>query len=420
MIPEFDKEAFEAIIAEHFTPSKPISRLAHLYGRERKLKEIERAFASPGKHLFVFGDRGVGKTSMARTTAALRAGTDAKQVPFVSCDKGASFFDMAANVNREILRVHPKLIDNLKVEASIDAKFLKLSASKQLIGDAPTSAGTVHEVCDTLRLLTKGIRECVVIVDEFDQIAGDEDKKYFADLIKQVSDRELPVRFMLTGIGRSLEELIGVHLSTDRYVAPIALEPIPHDARWQILHNAAQAIGVKLDRDAVIRIGQISDGFPYYIHLIGEKLFWAAFDSSSAVKRIDDAIYGEGLKLAIEETQTSLKTAYDVATMKHKNSEDYEHALWAVADGPMLKKQVSDIYSVSYLRICTEIGRTPPLSKEAFYQRLNKLKKPAHGCILDANRQGWYEFSENVVRGYVRLRAERAGVHIGVDHIRGA
>lgn len=419
MIAGYNQQEFERIVAEHFTPAKPISKIEHLYGRERKRKEIERAFASPGKHLFVYGDRGVGKTSMARTTAALRAGVDAKEVPFVSCDKGASFFDMATNINKEILRIYPRLIDNLKVEAKIDAKFFKLTGSKEIIGNTAGSGSTVHEACDTLRILTKGLSECIVIVDEFDQIASDADKKYFADLIKQVSDREIPIRFMLTGIGRSLEELIGVHLSTDRYVAPIGLEPIPHDARWAILQKAADAIGVQLDRDAVIRIGQISDGFPYYIHLIGEKIFWAAFDSPAIISKIDDSIYTEGLRQAIEETATSLKTAYDIATMKHKNSEDYEHALWAVADGPMLKKQVTEIYGSSYLRICDDLGKHPPLTKEAFYQRLNKLKKPAHGTILDANKLGWYEFTENVARGYVRLRAERAGVHIGVDHIRG-
>lgn len=63
-----------------------------------------------------------------------------------------------------------------------------------------------------------------------------------------------------------------------------------------------------------------------------------------------------------------------------------------------------------------ERGRQP-LAKEHFYQRLNAMKRPGHGQILIANRQGWYGFRENIVRGYVRLRAEQAGLKIGVDHI---
>lgn len=335
----------------------------------------------------------------------------------MSCDQGASFFDLARSINAEILRVHPNLLGNLKVEAKLNVGLFSLSGTNA--GQSPATATTVHEVCDMLRVLTKGLDECVVILDEFDQIGGNKDKKYFADLIKQLSDRNLPIRLVITGIGRSLEELIGVHLSTDRYIAPIMLEPISHDARWQILQRAMETFGLVLDENQRIRIGQISDGFPYYVHLIGEKILWAAFDSPTLVTKIGDEIYSEGLHQAIEATSVSLKGAYDLATMKHKHSENYEQALWAVADGPMLMKQVSDIYSVSYLRICRALKKEEPLPKEKFYQLLNKLKKPPHGSVLHANKQGWYEFSENILRGYVRLRAERAGVPIGVDLVTG-
>jgi hypothetical protein len=57
-----------------------------------------------------------------------------------------------------------------------------------------------------------------------------------------------------------------------------------------------------------------------------------------------------------------------------------------------------------------------PLDRERFNSRINTLKRPTHASILKANRQGWYEFSEAVVRGYVRLRAEAAGVQLGNEH----
>ena len=57
-----------------------------------------------------------------------------------------------------------------------------------------------------------------------------------------------------------------------------------------------------------------------------------------------------------------------------------------------------------------------PLTRETFNQRMNALKRPNHASILKANRQGWYEFNEAVVRGYVRLRAEEQGVELGSQH----
>src|SRR5262249_39424088 len=154
-------------------------------------------------------------------------------------------------------------LPNLKVEAELNVGFFNLKASKDSGGGNP--ARTVHEVCDALRQLTKGLGECVVVVDEFDQLSDKQDKKYFADLINQISDRQVPSRLMLTGIGRSLEELIGVHPSTERYLTAVVF-------------RAAGAVGLEWDRNHWIRIGQISDGFPYYVHLIGEQVLWTAFD----------------------------------------------------------------------------------------------------------------------------------------------
>ena len=88
-------------------------------------------------------------------------------------------------------------------------------------------------------------------------------------------------------------------------------------------------------------------------------------------------------------------------------------------DGTLLLRPTSEIYDKSYVRVMDDRGNGPALPKDQFYQRLNSLKKPTHGSILVGNRQGWYGFRENIVRGYVRLRAERAGVQIGVDHITG-
>jgi hypothetical protein len=46
------------------------------------------------------------------------------------------------------------------------------------------------------------------------------------------------------------------------------------------------------------------------------------------------------------------------------------------------------------------------LARDRFNQQMNVLKQEAHGRILKANRTGWYEFSESMVRGYVRIRAQ--------------
>jgi hypothetical protein len=279
---------------------------------------------------------------------------------------------------------------------------------------------TINDAIDQIRSLTpRQGPPAIAIVDEFDQLSAVTDKKFVADLIKQLSDQNIDLRLMICGIGSSLDELIGVHLSTDRYLAAIPLPPLSHDARWQIINTGADAFGISIERNSVIRIGQLSDGYPYYVHLMGEQIFWEAFDDPNPTATITMDHYSKGLRAAIEEAQTSLRNAYDLAVQKHNNSKDYEEVLWSVADGPLLQRPTSEIYDKSYLRIKNDQRGSVALPKDKFYQRLNALKKAAHGSIVIGNRQGWYSFRENILRGYVRLRAEREGMQIGIDHIGG-
>ena len=114
---------------------------------------------------------------------------------------------------------------------------------------------------------------------------------------------------------------------------------------------------------------------------------------------------------AVQESETSLKIIYDNAVQKY--SDTYEEVLWAVADDNLLRRQMTDIFDKSYERIMDErIGRTK-LSKKTFYQRIYSLTTPRHGEVLIPRGNGWYEFRENIVRGYVRLRAAKEGLALG-------
>src|SRR5690349_21737323 len=68
-IKRLDQERFVQILQQHLRPSSPIESFEHLYGREKQLEQIKQAMFSPGRHVFIYGDRGVGKTSLARTAA---------------------------------------------------------------------------------------------------------------------------------------------------------------------------------------------------------------------------------------------------------------------------------------------------------------------------------------------------------------
>jgi hypothetical protein len=60
--------------------------------------------------------------------------------------------------------------------------------------------------------------------------------------MKHISDQEVPIKFIVCGIGDSLDEMIGSHLSTGRYLMPIELDRLPHDARFESIASAADGV----------------------------------------------------------------------------------------------------------------------------------------------------------------------------------
>jgi hypothetical protein len=137
----------------------------------------------------------------------------------------------------------------------------------------------------------------------------------------------------------SLDEMIGAHLSSGRHLMPIPLERLYHDARQEIVRSAAQELRLEVDENTLVRIGQTSDGFPYCIHLLGEKLFWAVFDDKHDVVETVPNHFENALKEASSDAEPLLKGAYEKATQKY--TDDYRRVLWAVADSPHLRRSGS-------------------------------------------------------------------------------
>ncbi|WP_338662419.1 ATP-binding protein [Pararoseomonas sp. SCSIO 73927] len=408
-----DAETFKSQLRQYLTPARAIASPQHLKGRAKTLTQIERAFNSDGKHIFIYGDRGVGKTSLAQTAAYLRQSSDARPL-LVSCG-GARFLDTVRDAVKQSLPAGDAVFQK-KVEHKLKAGIggFGYDMTRSLTSGVLPPFETLNDAVQLLSVVSELLsREPVIIFDEFDQLADDAERKVCAELIKAVSDRSVGVRFIFCGIGTSLEDLIGVHLSTGRYLSPVQLDRLTHDARWQIVEDAAQAIGVTISRPHQIRIGQISDGFPSYVHLMTEQILWSMYDDPVPVGICSQEHFASGVRQAVQETETTLKIIYDRATQKY--SDDYQEVLWALADDHLLRRQTTDIYEKSYLRIMGERRHRKRLTKRQFSDRLNKLKTSRHGEIILGKGAGWYEFRENIVRGYVRLRAENEGVRIGTE-----
>ncbi len=242
------------------------------------------------------------------------------------------------------------------------------------------------------------------------------DREKFAEFIKNIPELGSGVRFIFCGIAQDVTDLLESHPSAGRILETIKLERLHHSDLWKILTVAAEKLGVEIQRETLIRISQVSDGFPHYVHLIGESLFWSMFDDGNIVAKSDAPHYKAAIEGAINRTEATLRTQYDKATHKTRNTEDYEEALWALADSTSDKRQVTEIYQTSYKWLMGKRPNRKELSREQLNQRYLSLRKDSHGRIVAGYGSGWFAFRENIMRGYVRLRAESNGIDLGRHH----
>lgn len=417
----FSQERFEELLNEHVRPSRAIESIEHLFDRERQLNRIEEALSSPGRHVFIYGDRGAGKTSLARTAAFKHHPSEGEPV-YSACGQQTTFAAIVRDIASQLdERSHLRSTDKtLSTTAKASTKVFGLEGSY-------TEKETLRELSGLdLNAATAAIREAaskrpgrsIVVIDEFENLPTVEDRHLFAELIKQISDRGVPVSLIFCGIGESLEDLLKGHNSAQRYIEEIQLPspPLSYTGRWAIIDAACEALGLTLNQDSRLRVAQVSDGFPHYVHLVAQKLFWGAYREPEPVHELSPADYMEAVREALGSVESRLRAAYDVATKKDQDT--YQEVLWAVADHFELERNNRRVYTDSYLRVMEDVKR-PALTFDDFQTRLTNLKSQRHGAILKSERRGWIRFSENLLRGYVRLVAESKGVRLALEHERG-
>jgi hypothetical protein len=112
---------------------------------------------------------------------------------------------------------------------------------------------------------------------------------------------------------------------------------------------------------------------------------------------VSQSCYENGLKKAVESCDASLRH------------------LWAAVSNTQLQRRSADIFD-DYAHNERSLRKDPDYmpDRQAFNNKMNRLKTETHGSVLLGTRQGWYEFRLPILRGYCRLMAREAGLNLGV------
>lgn len=411
--PKLSKDEFGAKLSEVVYPSRPIRSVQHLMGRSHEMDIIDRALYQPGRHIFIFGDRGVGKSSLAATAAYQYQSADAAPI-FVSGSVDDTFKTIIANIANQALG--RSRTENIKrnESASLEWRGLKWGSGVEI--STLDIATQIQSVGDALELLKQVAsihsEKPIVVLDEFDTIKEQSERNKFAALLKQLGDQSINLKFIFTGIGHSLDDLLGAHQSAFRQLETVELPRLGWEARREIVINAADAFGLSVNSDINWRIAIVSDGFPYYVHLITEKMLWEVFIEDEVTTELNSDHYYLGLRAAIQSINAELKRPYDQA-VSHRDQQ-YENVVWSTADGDELYRPLKDMYG-AYKVLMQKRGLVDQtLLQTKFSEHVRKLKDKSYGEMLKQvdNRPGWYTYSEKMLRGYVRMQAEANGIEL--------
>jgi hypothetical protein len=410
-IKKYERHDFGNKLKTIIFTSQPIRSIEHLHGRQNELNRIEKALFMPGRHIFIYGDRGVGKSSLAATVANQYQSAESEYID-VSCSPDATLSSVVANIAYQSVnasRIHK--IKNRNA-LSADLKYLKADRiSESTLHDLHKEIHTLLDAVEVLREVASfHSNNPIVVIDEFDRMQSSAERNLFADLLKHLGDKNIDIKFIFTGVGKSLDELLGAHQSAIRQLETIELPKLGWEARWDIVINALREFQIEISRDIYIRIAAVSDGYPYYVHLITEKLLWHLFEQPMMVTKITWNDYYAALRDAIDSISAELKRPYEMAI--NQRSGDYEEVLWSTADSEFLLRFLKDMYS-SYEYIMKQFPDKQSLDYEKFSSRIRSLKGQSCGAVLiSESKPGLYSYREKMLRGYVRMQAEAHGIEL--------
>ena len=202
-------EDLAQILHSFLSPAQSQQRVSP---RDTQVREIEEALEAPGRTIFLYGDRAPGNT-LAQTFAAYGLPGD-DPVP-KGCGSSSTFTVKAGHHRND------------------------------------------HRNEDI-----------VLVIDEFDEITSEAERTRFADFIRQIGDRNLPLRFVLCGVSESVKKLLGAHESC--YSTADFAWPSP-DAKFEVVDTTRQGL---------------SHSSPRYVHVVSERLFWEMFNDPTFARSL--------------------------------------------------------------------------------------------------------------------------------------
>jgi hypothetical protein len=371
-----------------FTPSAPINDKALFAGRIDQVRLVIDAINQRGQHAIIYGERGVGKTSLANVLADFLSGGLSIILRRINCDTGDSYDSVWKKVFAEIQFQQVAQIGGF---AGISQRQ-RSDATEEIISP---------DVVRRQLTIWSSQSHPVLVIDEFDRI-DDRYRTIFADTIKTLSDHAVAATVVFVGVAGNVEDLISGHESVQRALAQIKMPRMSEAEIKEIITTGLTRLGMSIDANVLSRIAVLSQGLPHYAHLLGLHATRAALDE--LMLNVNMPVLDAAIKAAVGGVQQSIRSAWQKATLSSRKDNLFADVLLACALAEMDDLGTFASQDVrSPMRAVTGKAYDIP----AFAQHLNEFSEGKRGNIIKkigGGRRFRYHFTDPLMPPYVIMR----------------
>jgi Cdc6-like AAA superfamily ATPase len=370
-----------------FTPAAPIDDRTLFAGRTSQVVQVMDAINQKGQHAIIFGDRGVGKTSLANVLSSFFPTSGSVMSRRINCDKGDSFNSVWEKIFSEIQQRDVTQVGGFGGVGHTP----RIDASADII--SPDVVRRQLAVWSTTTLP-------ILIIDEFDRLEASY-RAIFADTIKTLSDHAVPATVVLVGVAESVDELIAEHESIQRALVQVKMPRMSRDEVKEIINRLAR-LEMTISPDALDRISVLAQGLPHYAHLLGLHATRSALDNLSL--HVDVSVLDAAIRKAIEAAQQSIRSAWHKATVSARRDNLFADVLLSCA---LAQTDDMGTFAAQDVRTPMQLVTGKQYDIPAFAQHLNEFSDTKRGDILKkigGNRRFRYRFTNPLMPPFVIMR----------------
>jgi energy-coupling factor transporter ATP-binding protein EcfA2 len=372
-------------LTELFSPTHPIRELELFAGRQDQIMRLVETVFQAGQHAIIYGDRGVGKTSLS-ITLRQKVFPVSERVRFfeTKCFKEDSFADIWARAfDEHVWEDKTYALDG--IDDTLDPYTIRKMMRKFPVGALP-----------------------VFVFDEFDRIEDKDTRLKMSETIKIFSD-ELPgVTLILVGIGRTIRDLLDDHQSVRRALRQIEMPRMTGGEISELIKKRLGRVGMDISDAALVSTIVLCRGMPGYAHLLGLHSAKAAVHEERLL--VDEEHLWNSLKFALNEAEDIVKQDYQAATQSAQPGNQLKQALLACS-----LADLDEFGCFTATAVREPFSRIMQAQKDIpdFNRHLNAFCTKERGNILErygSAKNYRYKFRDVMMQCYVAMRGVSDGI----------